>query len=260
MGGNTREAGRSTASRVLSLFAAFSSVCPVLGLTELARASGLPMATAHRLAGELVAWGALERREDGRYQIGLRLWHTGALAPVHRDLRSVALPYMGDLYEATHENVEIGVRDGSRVLCVEKLSGRHSIENVTVVGGWLPAHATAIGKVILAFAGPDMVADVIANGLDRFTPHTITYPETLVHTLRQVRENHIAFSLEELAIGVAAVAAPVFGSDGDLVAALSVVVRATTNVRALTAAVRTAAFGVTRQLSSAGLPPGENMS
>ncbi|HEY0804094.1 MAG TPA: helix-turn-helix domain-containing protein, partial [Pseudonocardiaceae bacterium] len=91
MGGNTREAGRSTASRVLALFSAFSSVCPVLALSELAKASGLPMATTHRLAGELVQWGALERRSDGRYQIGLRLWHTGTLAPAHRDLRSVAL-------------------------------------------------------------------------------------------------------------------------------------------------------------------------
>lgn len=259
MGGNTREAGRSTTSRVLSLFAAFSSVCPVLGLTELARASGLPMATAHRLAGELVQWGALERREDGRYQIGLRLWHTGALAPVHRDLRAVALPFMGDLYEATHENVEIAVRDGIRVLCIEKLSGRHSVENVSQVGSWLPAHSTAAGKVILALTGQDMVSAVVAAGLARFTPHTITYPETLAQTLRQVRENHIAFSLEEMTIGVAAVAAPVFGPTGDLVAALSVVVRATANVRALTAAVRTAAHGVTRQLSSVAVPPGENM-
>jgi DNA-binding IclR family transcriptional regulator len=260
MGGNTREAGRTTASRVLALFAAFSSLCPVLGLSELARASGLPMATAHRLAAELVTWGALERREDGRYQIGLRLWHTGALAPVHRDLRSIALPFMGDLYEATHENVQIAVRDGGRVLCVDKISGRHSVENVARVGGWLPAHSTAVGKVIMAFSDSDMFAEMVADGLTRFTPHTITLPGVLADTLNQVRENHIAFSLEEMTIGVASVSAPIFGATGELVAALGLVVRATTNVRALTAAVRTAAFGVTRQLSELGLPPSENMS
>ncbi|HEX9337915.1 MAG TPA: IclR family transcriptional regulator [Pseudonocardiaceae bacterium] len=260
MGGNTREAGRSTASRVLSLFAAFSSVRPVLGLTELAMASGLPMATAHRLAGELVQWGALERREDGRYQIGLRLWHTGALAPVHRDLRSIALPFMGDLYEATHENVQIGVRDGSQVLCLEKITGRHSVANAARVGGPLPAHATGLGKVILAFADADMLADVIADGLTRYTPHTITLPAVLADTLRQVRENHIAYALEELTIGVSSVAAPIFDATGDMVAALALVARATTNIRALTAAVRTAALGVTRELSQLRLPPGENMS
>lgn len=259
MGGNAREAGRSTASRVLSLLAAFSSVCPVLGLTELARASGLPMATTHRLAAELVAWGALERRADGRYQIGLRLWHTGALAPVHQDLRSVALPFMGDLYEATQENVQIAARDGGRVLCVDKIAGPHSVTNAARVGGWLPAHSTGVGKIILAFTGQEMLDEVVAAGLTRYTPHTITLPDVLADTLRQVRENHIAFSLEEMTIGVASVAAPVFGADGALVAAMALVVRATTNVRALTAAVRTAALGVTRQLTRQALPPGENM-
>jgi DNA-binding IclR family transcriptional regulator len=260
MGGNTREAGRTTASRVLALFAAFSSVDPVLGLSELAKASGLPVTTTHRLAGELVEWGALERRADGRYQIGLRLWHTGALAPAHRDLRSIALPFMGDLYEATHENVQIAVRDGSHVLCLDKISGRHSVDNVTRVAGWLPAHSTGVGKIILAFSGADLFADVLAAGLTRYTPHTITLPGVLAETLRQVRENHIAFSLEEMTIGAASVAAPIFGATGELVASLALVVRSTTNVRALTAAVRTAALGVTRQLARLNVPPGGKAS
>jgi DNA-binding IclR family transcriptional regulator len=256
MGGNTREAGRTTASRVLALFAAFSSVDPVLGLTELAKASGLPIATTHRLAAELVEWGALERRADGRYQVGLRLWHTGALAPAHRDLRSAAQPFMGDLYEATHENVQLAVRDGSRVLCLDKISGRLSVDNVTKVAGWLPAHSTGVGKIILAFSGADLLADVLAAGLTRYTPHTITLPGVLVDALRQVRESQIAFSLEEMTIGAASVAAPVFGPDGELVASLALVVRSTTNVRGLAAAVRTAALGVTRQLAQSGVPPG----
>jgi DNA-binding IclR family transcriptional regulator len=260
VGGNTREAGRSTASRVLALFSAFSSVCPVLALSELAKASGLPMATTHRLAGELVQWGALERRSDGRYQIGLRLWHTGTLAPAHRDLRSVALPFMGDLSEATHEFVHIWVREGSRALCLERIPGTHTEDYVAQVAGRVPAHATASGKVILAFADAGMFADVVRAGLTRYTPHTITLPSVLADTLEQVRETHVAYGLEELAIGVVAVAAPVFGAKGDLVAALSLVTRATTNIRALTAAVRTTALGVTRQLVQVDLPPGENMS
>jgi DNA-binding IclR family transcriptional regulator len=259
MGGNTREAGRSTTSRVLALLSAFSSGSPVLGLTELARASGLPVATTHRLAGELVEWGALERRPDGRYQIGLRLWHTGALAPIHRDLRSVARPFMGDLYEATHENVELGVRDGARVLCVDKITGRDSVVNKARVGGWLPAHSTGLGKVIMAFS-PGMFEEVVAAGLTGYTPHTITVPAVLADTLRQVRTSHIAYSLEEMTPGVSSVAAAIFGPDDALVAALSLIVRSTTNVRALTAAVRTAALGVSRLLSVATVPPGENMS
>src|SRR5438874_738161 len=105
MGGNAREIGRTTSSRLLAVLGAFSAASSVLTLSEIARGSGLPVATAHRLVGELVEWGALERRSGGRYQVGLRLWEIGCLAPQQRDLRSVALPFMEDLYEATHENV-----------------------------------------------------------------------------------------------------------------------------------------------------------
>ncbi|RJQ90023.1 helix-turn-helix domain-containing protein [Amycolatopsis panacis] len=81
MGGNTREPSRSAADRLLSLLAAFSSARPTLTLSELAEAGALPVSTAHRLATVLTEWGALERRSDGRFQIGMRLWYVGALAP-----------------------------------------------------------------------------------------------------------------------------------------------------------------------------------
>jgi DNA-binding IclR family transcriptional regulator len=127
------------------------------------------------------------------------------------------------------------------------------VDNVTTVAGWLPAHSTGVGKIILAFSGADLFTEVLLAGLTRYTPHTITLPGVLAETLRQVRETHIAFSLEEMTIGASSVAAPIFGATGELVASLALVVRSTTNVRALTAAVRTAALGVTRELN---IPPG----
>ncbi|MFI7152798.1 IclR family transcriptional regulator [Nonomuraea sp. NPDC050022] len=250
MGGNTRDTGRSTASRLLALLGAFSSVAPVLTLSELAERSGLPIATAHRLAGELLDWGALERTADGQLQIGLRLWHTGALAPRHRNLRSVALPFMEDLYEATHENVQLAVRDGIEAVFLDKISGRRSVGTLTTVAGRLPLHATGVGKIILAFSEPELLSTVVAQGLRRCTPHTIVLPRLLCTALRRVREHHVAFSLEEMTIGASSVAAPIFGPDGGLVASLALVVRSTTGVRTLSAAVRTAALGVTRNLDA----------
>ncbi|MGW4826362.1 IclR family transcriptional regulator [Amycolatopsis japonica] len=249
MGGNTREAGRSTADRLLSLLGAFTSKRPLLTLSELAEASRLPIATAHRLARELTDWGALERHADGRFQIGLKLWYVGALAPGHRDLRSVAMPFMEDLYEATHENVQLAVRDGKLALYLDKISGNQSVATVTQVAGHLPLHATGVGKIILAFSGPELFAAVAADGLRRCTPHTITLPGVLADTLAQVRESRIAFSLEEMTVGASSVAAPIFGADGKLLASLALVVRSSTNVRALAAAVHTAALGISRQLS-----------
>ncbi|MEU0878046.1 IclR family transcriptional regulator [Lentzea sp. NPDC005914] len=248
MGGNTREAGRTTADRLLSMLAAFSSARPQLTLSELAEASNLPVATAHRLAGELVTWGALERLPDGRFQIGLRLWNVGALAPRHRDLRAVAMPYMEDLYEATHENVQLAVRDGTNALYLDKLSGNQSVGTLTEVGGHLPLHATGVGKIILAFSEPELLTQVASEGLRACTPHTITLPGVLARTLHQVRRDKLAYSLEEMTVGAASVAAPIFGPDGGLRASLALVVRSSTNVKALAAAVRTAALGVTRAL------------
>lgn len=256
MGGNTREAGRSTVSRLLSLLVTFTSAKPLLSLSDLAVSTGLPISTVHRLAGELTGWGALERLPDGRFQIGLRLWHIGALAPGHRDLRSIAIPFMEDLYEATHENVQLAVRDDTRALYLDKISGSQSVDTVTQVAGLLPLHATGVGKVILAFSEPDLLAQIASEGLTRCTPHTITMPGVLAETLRRVRETQLAYSLEEMTIGASSVAAPIFGPDGGLVASLALVVRSSTNVRALAAAVRTAALGVTRQLHNPGVSAG----
>ncbi|MBC8093140.1 MAG: helix-turn-helix domain-containing protein, partial [Pseudonocardia sp.] len=73
---------RSTVTaRVLGVLDAFDAAHPTLTLTELARRADLPLSTAHRLVGELLAWGALERSADGRHRIGLRLWEVGSLAP-----------------------------------------------------------------------------------------------------------------------------------------------------------------------------------
>jgi DNA-binding IclR family transcriptional regulator len=252
VGGNSREAGRSTADRLLSLLAAFSSARPRLTLSELAEASNLPIATAHRLAAELVSWGALERLPDGPYQIGLRLWYIGALAPRHRDLRSVAMPYMEDLYEATHENVQLAVRDGKQALYLDKLSGSLSVDTLTKVAGHLPLHATGVGKIILAFSEPELLTKIAADGLRACTPHTITLPGVLAQALQQVRKDKVAYSLEEMTVGAASVAAPIFGPDGGLRASLALVVRSSTNVKALAAAVRTAALGITRELGQAG--------
>ena len=153
-GGSTEWRGRSVISKVVALLDAFTPASPELSLNELAALTGLPVSTTYRLASELVAWGGLERVEGGGYRIGLRLWEIGSLAPRGETLREVALPFMHDLYEATHENVHLAVLDGTEALYVEKLSGRRAMPVRTRRGGRLPLHATAVGKVLLAY-GPE---------------------------------------------------------------------------------------------------------
>ncbi len=256
MGGNARELGRTSSSRVLALLGAFSDGAQTMSLTELAHASDLPVPTAHRLLGELCDWGAVERMPDRRYQVGLRLWQIGSLAPQHRNLRAIALPFMEDLYEVTHENVQLAVRDGKSALYLDHISGRRSVGTITEVAGRLPLHATGVGKVILAFSEPELLESVLRDGLRRCTRYTITSPERLNEAVNHVRQTHLGFSVEEMTLGASSAAAPIFGADRALSASLAIVVHSSTDLRRLAPAVRAAALGVTRRLSGMR-PPAE---
>lgn len=241
---------RSLLGRAFAILSAFSPATPSLTLSELSRQSGLPVATVHRLLNELVRLGALERQLDGSYAIGRRLWEVGALAPARGGLRELALPFMEDLYEATHANIQLAVREGLEALFVEKISGRESIEILTRVGGRLPLHATGVGKILLAYAPPEVIDGVIERGLERLTPHTITDGDELRAVLEQVRRDGFASTREEMTTGSVSVAAPVYGPRAEVVAALSVVVSARTlDVSRLAPSVRTAARGLSRRVA-----------
>src|SRR6478609_2023283 len=123
MAGNVSSPGVTVTSRALSLVGAFDEEHRRLTLTELAQRAALPLPTTHRLVGELVAWGALARTPSGEYVVGRRLWDLGLLAPVQTGLRELASPYLHDLYGATLATVQIGVRDGSAVLYLDRLAG-----------------------------------------------------------------------------------------------------------------------------------------
>jgi DNA-binding IclR family transcriptional regulator len=251
MAGNSTAAGRSVTARALDLLGAFDADHPEATLTELARRSGMPPATAHRLAGELVAWGALDRGADGRYRIGLRLWRTGLLAPVSDRLRETALPFMQDLYEATRENIHLAVRDGEQALYVEKLSGHRSVPVLSRVGAHLPLHATGVGKALLAWSDEDVVRAYCDRPLSRQTRHTITERGRLLRELRTAVERGYASTSEEMSLGSCSVAVPVLTGGGPPAAALGIVVRTVrADLSRLVPALRAAAEGLGRRLAA----------
>jgi DNA-binding IclR family transcriptional regulator len=240
----------SVTSRVLGLLGAFSAEHPHLSLSQLSRRTGLPLATTHRLVGELAAWGALERDAQGRYRIGLRLWEVAALAPRGLGLREIAMPFLEDLYEATHENVQLAVLDGGEVVYVERISGRDAVSVFTRVGGRWPAHTTGVGLVLLAYAPAEAQERYLAGPLAAFTEKTIADPIQLRRELAEVRRQGYAVSDGQVTLDALSVAAPVRGAGNEVVAALSIVVRAgTMPVLALAPAVRTAARGISRALA-----------
>jgi DNA-binding IclR family transcriptional regulator len=249
MGGNARDQGRTSSSRLFALLDAFANGPPTMSLTELATKSKLPVSTAHRLLGELCDWGALERNVDGRYQVGGRLWQIGSLAPRYRTLRATAVPYMQELYEITHENVSLAVRDGKRALYLDNIAGRRSSGTPRPVGHRSPLHATAVGKVILAFSEPELLSSLLKHRLHRCTRYTITTRGKLIEEVDRTRETQVGYSIQEMVLGRSGVAAPILGINGVLVAVLTIVSRPSTDLTRLAPAVRVAATSVSRQLT-----------
>jgi DNA-binding IclR family transcriptional regulator len=247
MAGNSSNPGTSVTARALSLLAAFDEEHRRLALSELAGRAGLPLATAHRLVGELVAFGALARTPGGDYVVGRRLWDLGLLAPVQTGLREAASPFLHDLYGATLATVHLAVRDGTSVLYVDRLRGHTSVPVVSSIGSRLPLHTTGVGKVLLAHAPADVQDAVLAN-LTRVTPYTITQPGTLRRQLSRVVRDGYATTVEEMSLGACSVAVPLRRGEG-VVASLGLVVPSLRTDRPrLVAALQVAARGIERAL------------
>ena len=240
-------------SRTLTLLETFEAADASLSLAELSRRSGLPKPTVHRMVAEMTRERMLERLDDGTYRLGMRLFEIGERLQTNRTLSDAALPIMEDLREATRQRIHLAVLDGVDVVYVEIL-GANLMHVGSRTGGRFPAHATGVGKAILAYSPRAVVQARIEAGLPRLSPRTITTPGALERDLHDVRSRGFAQDREESHVGVSCVAAPVYGSDNKVRAALSITGRTTSidPVR-LGPAVRTAANTLSRALRESHL-------
>jgi DNA-binding IclR family transcriptional regulator len=237
---------RSVTSRALAVLGTFDAAHTRQTLTEISDAAALPLSTTHRLIAELVAWQGLTRGPDGRYEIGRRFWNLGALAAVSRELRETALPFMQDLSSTTGENVHIAVLEGTSVLYIDRISGRRAVPVASRPGARLPLHATGVGKVLLAYAGPELQRHCLEH-LTRVTRHTIVEPQRLMRQLSEIRNRGYATTSEEMTIGASSIAAPIRDADQRVIAALGLVTSSQHRaLHRLIPAVQLAAAGITR--------------
>ncbi|GAA4228375.1 IclR family transcriptional regulator [Actinomadura meridiana] len=245
----TSEPGRSVSSRLLEVLFAFEPGHSTLSLADLVRRTGLPHATVRRLAMELTGVGALTRRDDGRFTIGLRLWQLGTLAPLTESLRTKAQPFMEDLYTALHQHVQLAVLEGEEAVIIERLSAPRAQHLVSQVGGHLPLHCSGVGKVVLAHGGVELIDTVLSGKLRRYTPDTTTDPAVLRSELAECRRTGYATVRGELTVGADSIATRIADGEGRVVAALSVVVRSgSVHHQAALPSLITAGLGVSRML------------
>lgn len=241
----------TAAGKVLAVLGTFGRGQESQTLSQIAHRSGLALSTAHRVVKELGDWGALERSEDGDWHIGLRLWEVASVSPRGRILRDVAMPFMQDLYEGTHENIQLAVREGTELVFLERIAGHRSVELVTNVGARFPLASTGMGRVLLAYAPTDIQDAVLAGPQPAWTTHTITDSEALRRQLARIRREHYVISDRQLSDSTMAVAAPVrLGPSGPVQASLGIVVaaRSAARVRSLRDPLIRAAQGVSAEL------------
>jgi DNA-binding IclR family transcriptional regulator len=241
--------GRSNMlERGIQVLQAFRPDGGTLTLPALVRRTGLPKATVYRLAEDLLDLGLLERQRHG-YRPGLGLFELGELVATKSDLRETALPFLQDLYEATHETVHLGVRDGLDVIYAEKIRGHHGVDVPSRIGRRLPLTCTGVGKALLAFAGPEVLDAVLQRPLRRLTPQSLRDATLLTAELSEIRRTRLARDWEEAALGVTCVAAPII-VDGRAIAAISLTLPVTrSNHTEYGPAVQAVSFALSRILS-----------
>ena len=211
----------SVLDRVTAIFDAFGEQDDGLGVSELARRANLPKSTVSRIAADLVAQRFLDRDGDKLY-LGVRLFELAQTVEQPRRLRHFAFPVMTELRDATGQTVSLAVLEGADVVFVAIVRGERTSKPLARIGCRLPAHATALGKAILAFSPPSVVERIIQGGLEVRTPHTISEPSVLLRELTDVRRLGVATEKEECANDRACAASPILGHGGVPIAAISV--------------------------------------
>lgn len=208
------------AARLLKAFAHNEE----LGVSELSRRLGLGKSAVHRLLTTLLSEGLLDQEpRSGRYRLSLLMFDLGEAVRVRRDLHAAATPVLARLREQTGECAQVAVPDGDDVVYLQRMETAEWAR-VSPGAGWRwPMHCTSSGKVLLAHrSGPEQDDFFTRVKLAPLTRHTITDPARLRAELAVARARGWAETVNERAVGVASLAAPVRDTTSSVVAAISI--------------------------------------
>ena len=213
----------SSVANAVRLLKAFSDEESEIGITELALRLGLAKSTVHRLATTLSEERVLEQNpHDAKYRLGLLMFALGSLVRRKMDVSAEARPLLKALMEKTGETVHLAVLDDRAALYINRIESRRAIRTGFGLGTRAPLHCTALGKVLLAFQPAAFIDAVIAHGLTRRTPATITEPQALRRELAAIRARGYALEEEEIEPGLRSIAAGVRNNSGEVIAAIGI--------------------------------------
>jgi len=220
---NTRLVGMPI-RRALRVLSSFSLEESVLGVSEIARKTGLPKSTVHWLLRILEQEGFVcQDTKTLKYRLGIKLFHLGTVAKSAINLDYVSQSVMERLRDTTQETVNLYVLDGYDRVCIKQAEGLHLVRQAVRVGQKVPAYCGAASKVLLAWQPEEFIEEIIAiTKLKPLTKNTISDPYLFRTELAKVRRQGYAVSFGERDVDVVAVAAPIFDEEDKIIAALSV--------------------------------------
>ncbi|ANS73272.1 IclR family transcriptional regulator [Paenibacillus yonginensis] len=193
-----------------------------LNINEMARLSGIPKTSVHRMIGSLEEMGLLSKDKEGKYSLGLLFLQFGNLVAERLDIRHTALPVMEQLKDDIKEAVHLVLRDGREAIYIEKLDTDHPVRLFTKIGRKAPLYAGASSRVILAFLPEDERESYLKEvNLKPIASGTITDKQVLREALEDARSKGYSFSRSELENYTAELSAPIFDHAGQIIAALS---------------------------------------
>jgi DNA-binding IclR family transcriptional regulator len=195
-----------------------------LTFSEIVAALSLPKSSVHNLLATMIDRDYVEYDAAAKtYGLGIRVWQIGRARRDVEHLRTVLKPLMDQLRERTEETVQLARLEGADAVYLEISESPHPMKLSSTPGVRLPAHASGIGKVLLAALDPaDARTRLESTTLQAFTPQTLTDVEAIVRELVRVRQRGYGTDDEEFAIGCRCTAMPVRDGSGQVVAAISV--------------------------------------
>ncbi len=193
------------------------------GVRELAKKAGYNKTTTYRLLSTLESLDIIQKNDDDKYILGLKLFELGNSVSVHKSLRHYAREPLELIAKDITETVHFGVLSNNRVLYLNKAESPLGLKVSTQIGSYQKAYCTAIGKVLLAFSSEEQISEYLKQvKLEACTLNTITGSGALLEELGSIREKGYALDMEELEVGLICIAIPVFNKNKKIVAAISV--------------------------------------
>ena len=209
--------------RALQILDLFNDQATELKITEISKQMGLSKSTLHSLLKTLQLHGYIDQNPDNdKYCLGMKLVERGHFVVGTMDIRQKAKSWLSALSQETGQTTHLGILDGNEGVYIEKIEGKQAAIAYSRIGRRLPVHATAIGKVLLAWLGEEELTALLDGyTFTSFTLATLTDRASLLAALAQTRHNHYALDNEENEPGVRCIAVPVWNHESRVIAALS---------------------------------------